>query len=71
MVFENNAQFAEKFVVSKKKLMNDESPSVAKVKLAILLKMINLIEHYFLEMKRKYEKRCKKWWKDNTVWKFF
>ena len=51
--------------------MNDESPSVAKVKLAILLKMINLIEHYFLEMKRKYEKRCKKWWKDNTVWKFF
>ena len=51
--------------------MNDESPSVAKVKLAILLKMINLIEHYFLEMKRKYEKRCKKWWKDNTVWKLF
>ena len=51
--------------------MNDESPSEAKVKLALLRKMINRIVHHFLEMKRKYEKRCKKWWKDNTVWKLF
>ena len=53
----------------KKKLMNDESPSEAKVKLALLRKMINRIVHHFLEMKRKYEKRCEKWRKDNTVWK--